>query len=169
MQPFCLYKIGHQGRSDQSTYRCPRELAHQLLPLLGHGDGLLLEVALVDGVALLVGVVHDCRELALADGVHDGEEVLLVALPAFVELRRHVRLDHRSIRVVGVERLDRDLRVVAHVDRLHLRLLEQLLLAGQDQADPLLRQAAEGRRVELNERKGQMNRIVALTLSCCDQ
>ena len=73
------------------------------MPLLGHGDGLLLQLALVDVVALVVGVVDDGRDLALADGVHDREEVLLVALSALVELGWHVRLDRRPFRVVRVQ------------------------------------------------------------------
>ena len=73
------------------------------MPLLGHGDGLLLQLALVYVVALVVGVVDDGRDLALADGVHDREEVLLVALSALVELGWHVRLDRRPFRVVCVQ------------------------------------------------------------------
>ena len=126
------------------------------MPLLGHGDGLLLQLALVDVVALMVSVVDDGRDLTLADGVHDREKVLLVALSALVELGRHVWLDRRPFGVVRIQCLNGYFRIVAHVHWLDFGLLEQPFLTVQDQADPFLRQAAERWSVQLKKRKGQV-------------
>ena len=129
--------------------------AHEVDPLLGHGDGLLLEVRGVNCVPLVVGVSQDSRDLILEHAVHNVPEVFLVALPAFVQLGRQVGLDLLPSGEVVVHGLDGDLGVVADVHRLDLRLLEQHLLAGQDHPDPLLGQALQGRSVVLGNKKGQ--------------
>ena len=103
----------------------------------------------------MVSVVDDGRDLTLADGVHDREEVLLVALSALVELGWHVRLDRRPFRVVRVQCLHGYFRVVAHVHWLDFGLLQQSFLAVQDEADPFLGQAVERWSVQLKKSNGQ--------------
>ena len=65
-------------------------LGHEVVHLLIHGNGLLQHLSVVDGVPLAVGVIEDRVELVLVEAVYDILEVLLVALPAFVDLGRHV-------------------------------------------------------------------------------
>lgn len=61
---------------------------HEVDPLLGHRDGFLLEVRGVDCVSLIVGMGQNSSDLILELAVHHVPEVLLVALPAFVQLGR---------------------------------------------------------------------------------
>ena len=76
-------------------------------------------------------MVKDSFQFGLTLGTYDIPKVLLVALPTLVDLGWQVRLDFLSLRELGVESLDRDLRVVADVDPLDISLEQQLLLAAE--------------------------------------
>ena len=94
-------------------------------------------------------MVKDSFQFGLTLGTYDIPKVLLVALPTLVDLGRQVRLDFLSLRELGVKGLDRDLRVVAHVDPLDISLEKQLLLAAEYHPNPLLGQITQGRSVQL--------------------
>ena len=132
------------------TYGHPWVLLHELCHLVADGDRLLEQLLLAHLVALLVRMVKDSFQFGLTLGTHDIPEVLLVALPTLVDLGRQVRLDLLSLREIGVEGLDRDLRVVADVDPLDISLEKQLLLAAEDHPNPLLGQVTQGRSVQLD-------------------
>ena len=94
-------------------------------------------------------MVKDSFQFGLTLGTYDIPKVLLVALPTLVDLGWQVRLYFLSLRELGVERLDRDLRVVADVDPLDISLEKQLLLAAEYHPNPLLGQVTQGRSVQL--------------------
>ena len=125
-------------------------LLHELYHLVANGDRLLEQLLLAHLVALLVRMVKDSVQFGLTLGTYDIPEVLLVALPTLVDLGRQVRLDLLSLRELGVEGFDRDLRVVANVHPLDISLEKQLLLAAEDHPNPLLGQVTQGRSVQLD-------------------
>ena len=84
----------------------------------------------------------------LVDGVEDVEEVGTIRELAFRELGGEVDGDVRVALELRVEVGDGDLVVLGRVDPLHLRQLEELLLAGEDLAEEVLVRAGIWRDVE---------------------
>ena len=84
----------------------------------------------------------------LVDGVEHVEEVGAIRQLALGELGGEVDIDVLVGLELGIEVGDRDLVVFRRVDPLDLRQLEQLLLAGEDEAEEVLVGAGIGRDVE---------------------
>ena len=80
---------------------------------------------------------HSCDSV-FVDGVEDVEEVGTIRELAFRELGGEVDGDARVVLELWVEVGDGDLVVFGRVDPLHLRQLEELLLAGEDLAEEIL-------------------------------
>ena len=74
---------------------------------------------------------HSCDSV-FVDGVEDVEEVGTIRELAFRELGGEVDGDARVVLELWVEVGDGDLVVFGRVDPLHLRQLEELLLAGKN-------------------------------------
>ena len=84
----------------------------------------------------------------LVDSIEDVEEVSTIGELAFRQLRREIDGDLDVILELGVEVGDGDFVVFGRIDPLHLRQLEELLLAGEDIAEEVLVRAGIGRDVE---------------------
>ena len=80
---------------------------------------------------------HSC-DFVFVDGVEDVEEVGAIRELAFRELGGEVDGDVRVALELRVEVGDGDLVVLGRVNPLHLRQLEELLLAGEDLAEEVL-------------------------------
>ena len=104
-------------------------LLHQLCHLVADGDRLLVQLILANFITLLIRIVKDSFQFSLTLGIDDIPEVLLVALSTLVDLRWKVWFDFFSLRELNIKRLDRYLRVVAHVYPLDIGLEKQFLLA----------------------------------------
>ena len=140
--PFLFLKEKLLYQEKIGTYADPGVLLHEVHHLVAHGDSLLLHVPAIYPSALIVGVTYHGLYLLLVQGVNHGPEILFVALPALVDLGRHIERDVSTVSELAVEALDADLRVVPDIDRLDLHPFQQSLLPAQYHPDPLLREVA---------------------------
>ena len=110
------------------------------------------------GHPLLVGVLHDLRQVVRVQRVEDVEEVLPRRTLVLRVLVRKVRQEDGVLLELGIERLHRQLVVVRDLDRRDGRLLVELLLPGEDVLQEVLVDEAFGRQVELeavDQNRGQ--------------
>ena len=105
-----------------STYRGPRMLLHEFKHLLTHSNRFLVHVTSIDSVTLPVCMLNYCFYFILEQGVHDVPKVLLIALPALVDLWRHIKFDLCSISELVVHCLYRDFWKAPDIDLFHRRL-----------------------------------------------
>ena len=86
-------------------------LGHEVMHLLVHSDGLRKHVTVVNCVPLTVGEVEHRLKLRFVETVDDVPEVYLVALPALIDLGRHVRFDVGAVSKFSVQLLHGKLRI----------------------------------------------------------
>ena len=106
--------------------------------MLRDGDLLVLLALSKSGHALLVGVVHHLSQVVAFQSVEYVEEVVTRRSFADGIFFREVRLENWVLLEHRVDPAHGQLVVVRHLDVLHLRLLQQLLLALQDLLEPVL-------------------------------
>lgn len=120
------------------TYRHTRKSEHKFSHLITQHDGFCLLTLICNGVTLVVGMIQDGFKFLAKECVEDIEEVLLLDLSTFRNLRWPILHHLFPILVFLPKSFDRDLWVIASIDGLQDWLGYQFLWAIEDATDPLL-------------------------------